>query len=374
MQHEATGPARTSADAPHDEAAFRAARMATLAQVNVTTFPQSAALIMLFSWWDWFVDPVNWKTAFVVRSVGAAVIVGSGLVQHFSARVDWAAAIARVRYTAGVLAVAIALAVLEQGYVVGVAGLVAVMLSGPYVALDRRDLLWLNILPAMVIAAVMAAAGLDRFAVINAWVFIALAIAVSLILARVFEAANRRAFALEQQLMREARTDSLTGLLNRRALEEFARMELRRGDRAGTPVSVILCDIDHFKPINDRYGHAFGDRTIRAIGERLRAELRETDAFGRWGGEEFIAILPATGAAAARALAERMRGAIEGYAPAEHAELRATVSLGVAERAPGGAWDELVRVADEALYRAKAQGRNCVVVATTLAAPEAASP
>ena len=88
--------------------------------------------------------------------------------------------------------------------------------------------------------------------------------------------------------------------------------------------------------------------------------------------EEFLAILPATGAEAALVLAERMRGAIEGCALAEQAELAAAVSLGVAGRAPAGAWDELVKAADDALYRAKAQGRNGVVVATTGTEPEAA--
>lgn len=356
------------------DGAFRAARMAALAEINVTTYPLSAAMIMLFSWWDWFVDPANWKTALLIRGIGSTVIVATGLVQRYSRRIDWAVAIARIRYTAGVLAVAGALAVLDQGYVVGVAGLIAVMLSGPYIALDRRDLLLLNVLPVVVIGTVMYAAGLDRFAVINAWVFIALAIAVSLLLARVFEAANRRAFALEQQLMREARTDALTGLLNRRALEEFAQLELKRSDRFGTPLSAILCDIDHFKAINDRDGHAAGDRVIRAVGERLRAELRETDAFGRWGGEEFIAILPDTPAAAAQVLAERMRAAIEA-GPVGDGGPRVTVSLGVAQRAPGGAWDQLVKAADEALYRAKAQGRNRVVVAPpAVAQPRAGGP
>lgn len=368
MAHDSAGQVEGKAAARGaGDGAFRAARMAALAEINVTTYPLSAAMIMLFSWWDWFVDPANWKSALLIRGVGSTVIVATGLVQRYSKRIDWAVAIARIRYTAGVLAVAGALAVLDQGYVVGVAGLIAVMLSGPYIALDRRDLLLLNVLPVVVIGAVMYAAGLDRFAVINAWVFIALAIAVSLLLARVFEAANRRAFALEQQLMREARTDALTGLLNRRALEEFAQLELKRGDRFATPLSAILCDIDHFKSINDRDGHAAGDRVIRAVGERLRAELRETDAFGRWGGEEFIAILPDTPAAAAQVLAERMRAAIEA-GPVGDGGPRVTVSLGVAQRAPGGEWDLLVKAADEALYRAKAQGRNRVVVAPPAAA------
>jgi diguanylate cyclase (GGDEF)-like protein len=210
------------------------------------------------------------------------------------------------------------------------------------------------------------AAGLERFEVVNAAIFIALAVAVSLMLARVFEATNRRAFALELQLTSEARTDALTGLRNRRALEEAAGSEVKRGARTGSPLAVIIGDIDHFKQINDRHGHDVGDQVIRAVAGLLKGVARESDALGRWGGEEFLVILPDTDEAAARRLAERMRAAVEGgRMPVEG--LRATVSLGVAGLLPGGSdparWQEAVRRADDAMYRAKEGGRNRVVTA-----------
>ncbi len=365
MQFEKPESPRNDIDvsAADSDAEFRATRLAALAQINVTTYWLTALLVMLFSAWDWFVDPANWAKALAIRSVGSVVILATGIVQRVSGRVDWAAHLARIRYGAAVLAVAGALAVLERGYLVGLAGLIAVMMSGAYIALDRRDLLPLNAVPVVAVGLVMYAAGLDRFAVVNATTFIALSLAVSMLLARVFEDSNRRAFTLERQLMREARTDALTGLLNRRALEEIAGLELKRSARAGAPLSVILCDVDHFKSINDRHGHAAGDRAIRSIGERLQTVLRETDAFGRWGGEEFLAILPGTAEDAASHLAERMRQAIES-APIDAATgLCATISLGVAGGGRADKWDALVKAADEALYRAKAEGRNRSVVA-----------
>ena len=354
---------------PPLEAQFRASRLAALAEINVTTFWLVAALVMAFSWWDWYVDPVHWGTAFVIRGAGSVIVLASGFAQRLSGRVDWAAAIAKVRFAAAVVAVAGALAVLDQGYVVGLAGLVVVLLAGPYIAVDRRDLLVMNAAPLVAIGLIMYAAGLDRFAVINSAIFLALAVAVSLLLARVFEASNRRAFALEQELTSEARTDALTGLRNRWALEEVAASELKRSARSASPLSVIVCDIDNFKDINDRHGHDAGDRVIRAVAERLSSVTRATDALGRWGGEEFLAILPQTGVLEAAVLAERMRSVVQAAVMPLPDECHVTISFGVAglegEGIPDTAarWDHVVREADRAMYRAKAAGRNRVVAA-----------
>ena len=350
---------------PDQEAQFRAARMRALAEINVQTFWLVALLVLVFSWWDWYVDPLHWWPAFVIRCLGALAILATGLVQRTSRRVEWAPLLSKVRFTAAVVAVAGALAMLDRGYVVGIAGLVSVLLAGPYIAIDRRDLLAMNAVPLAATALIMWAAELDRFAVVNSAIFIALAVAVSLMLARVFEATNRRAFALEQQLTAEARTDALTGLRNRRSLEEAAGAEVKRGARNGAPLSIIICDIDHFKQINDRHGHDVGDRVIRAVAQLLGTVARESDALGRWGGEEFLMILPDTGEDAAFVVAERMRRVVEAATVGEG--LRVTISLGVAGLVPGGSdparWQEAVRQADDAMYRAKAAGRNRVVAA-----------
>jgi len=351
------------------ESQFQHSRKVALAEINTQTFWMVALLVMLFSWWDWYVDPRHWVSAFCIRSAGSIVILASGLVQRLSGRVDWAPALSRIRFTAAVVAVAGALAVLDNGFLVGVAGLISVLLAGPYIALDRRDLLVMNALPLAATGIVMYVAGIDRFAVVNAVIFLALSVAVSLMLARVLEATNRRAFALEQDLTREARTDSLTGLRNRRALEEAADAELKRSARSAAPISVIICDIDHFKQVNDRFGHDAGDRVIRAVAEQLASVARATDVLARWGGEEFLAMLPQTHPAEAAILAERMRRVVQEAPMPAASDVHVTISLGVAGLEGIGIpdhsarWDHFVREADDAMYRAKAAGRNRVVAA-----------
>jgi diguanylate cyclase (GGDEF)-like protein len=354
---------------PSVEAGFRDARIAALAEINVTTYWPVSLLILSFSFWDWFVDPVNWTRALVVRVVGAAVIVSTGLLQRSSGRLDWALTIARVRYAAGVLSVAGAIAFLRDGYVVGLAGLMAVLFAGPYLAIDRREIFRLNAFPLLAVAVIMWLAEVGRFAAINAAIFIALAIAVSLLLARVFEATNRSAYLLEHALKHEARTDALTGLANRRALDETGMQHVARAARSRQPLSVILCDIDHFKQINDRLGHDAGDKVIRSVAMQLRKEARDSDSLGRWGGEEFLAILPDTTEAAARVLAERMRATLEASVSPVTGHKGTTASFGVAgalitPEDAEGRWPALLKAADDAMYRAKAAGRNRVVVAS----------
>ena len=356
------------------ESEFRASRVAAVAELNgsVLHFGVAAVMLLLFNLWDRFVDPVHWQTALVIRLLAVAVILATGLVQRVSGRVAWAPTIAKIRFSSSVLAVAGANAVVDQGYVVGLAGLVAVFLGGPYIVLDRRDYVPTTLLPLSGVALIMWLAGIDRFAVINACAFLSLTLVVGLMLARVFEATNRRAFALEHALMQEARTDSLTRLANRRSIEETAAVELKRQVRSGQPMAVILCDVDHFKNINDEQGHDIGDRTICAVGESLRSVMRGTDALGRWGGEEFLAILPETSEEDAARLAERMRATVESSPMPGPQGSFVTVSLGVAAATPNGgrqvppAFDEILKSADNALYRAKADGRNRVVRAASL--------
>jgi diguanylate cyclase (GGDEF)-like protein len=356
---------------PELEARFLASRAAALSQVNGSVFyvGLAASLVMLFSVWDWLVDPAAWATAFAIRLTAVAVIAATGVVQRLTRTVRWAPVIAKLRFSTGVLAVAGANAVVQDGYLVGLAGLVCVFLGGPYIVTGGRDYLLTTMLPLSVVALIMVALDLDRFVVINAWMFLSLTLVVGFMLARVFEATNRRAFALEQALKREARTDALTRLPNRRSMEETALAELRRQGRSGRPTALIICDVDHFKRINDDHGHDVGDRTIQAVGEKLTSVIRGTDTLGRWGGEEFLAILPETTAEEAAALAERMRAATESVRLDGAPDLRVTMSLGVASATPDGtaadasSLSPLLKLADDALYRAKAAGRNRVVVA-----------
>ncbi len=165
----------------------------------------------------------------------------------------------------------------------------------------------------------------------------------------------------EVQLEHAASSDFLTGLLNRPAMLRLMELEAERMRRTTAPFSLALADLDSFKPINDRYGHAVGDEVLTLLAATLRGALRGQDAVGRWGGDEILIFLPETPLAGALEVAEKIRQRLAGAVlRVEEAELRMTLSLGVAEARAGEPIGELVRRADEALYRAKLDGRNRV--------------
>ncbi|WP_448206900.1 diguanylate cyclase [Azospirillum sp. sgz302134] len=176
---------------------------------------------------------------------------------------------------------------------------------------------------------------------------------------------------VEAELRRMATTDPLTALWNRRRFLELAEGELSRLRRYGRPVSVLMLDIDHFKAINDTYGHAAGDEALCRLAELCRNTLRETDHLGRLGGEEFAVVLPETGLAEAVDVAERLRQRLgEMDVRVGDGTIRMTVSIGVAAcLEEDGTIDRALGRADHALYEAKDGGRNRVVAA----APEPAS-
>lgn len=162
------------------------------------------------------------------------------------------------------------------------------------------------------------------------------------------------------QMEKLAKTDSLTGLLNRRSLFEVAAAEFSRAQRYERALSVLMLDIDHFKSINDTYGHQVGDLVIQEVSAVLKEILRDTDSVGRYGGEEFAVILPETTLEQASEVAERIRCRINGHAFASNLkDLPITVSLGIATSEVGtDKIDEMFKQADKALYQAKANGRN----------------
>jgi diguanylate cyclase (GGDEF)-like protein len=212
-----------------------------------------------------------------------------------------------------------------------------------------------------------------------------------------------------RQLEELSNTDGLTKLTNRRHLMELADIELLRAEQEAHPLAVVMLDVDHFKRVNDEHGHAMGDQALRAVSEVLSGDLRDSDVAARFGGEEFMLLLPNTDLEGARAVAERYRARIEALMlqdrgrneplrvsqhgrslPAPGAvidqalpvsirprdslvvvepkgALRITSSFGVAVFPAAGVQtvDELMRAADRALYRAKAEGRNRVCMATS---------
>lgn len=163
---------------------------------------------------------------------------------------------------------------------------------------------------------------------------------------------------LLNSLTYQAVHDQLTGLYNRHKVESFMDQEVARCTRYGSNFSLIIFDLDHFKSINDRFGHNEGDAVLSGVSSLVKNGLRESEIAGRWGGEEFLIILPETSLDLAVPVADRLRGSIESHRFS--IPERVTVSVGVAAFRPGDTPHELIQRADAALYSAKESGRNCV--------------
>ena len=195
---------------------------------------------------------------------------------------------------------------------------------------------------------------------VGAAVFIALGVADRL--------REQRAALTEAQ--RRAQTDPLTGVLNRRSIVERLEAACARAQARGLPISILFIDLDHYKQINDTYGHAAGDACLRAIIDPIHAELRQSDVIGRYGGEEFVVILSSADSIAAHPIAQRILERVAGVSVEGFGTpIRLTCSIGVAASDTLGVWgDRLIAQADAAVYAAKRSGRNRVQVASALAA------
>jgi diguanylate cyclase (GGDEF)-like protein len=179
--------------------------------------------------------------------------------------------------------------------------------------------------------------------------------------------ASHAAIALENARLhriveRQALVDGLTGIANRRQLEDSLTAEIARSERLGAPFTLVLADLDDFKAVNDAHGHTVGDDVLREFAAVLRATVRDSDLAGRWGGEEFLLLLPGADAVGAAQLADRIRGALgeRSFLGREGEVVTVTCSFGVAQHRAGDDERELFAAADRALYRAKREGKNRV--------------
>lgn len=163
------------------------------------------------------------------------------------------------------------------------------------------------------------------------------------------------ALSTVQQL---ATTDMLTGLMNRRMMGDILEREIRLSHRHGTPLCVALVDLDHFKQVNDRHGHAVGDAVLQQLADTARKEIRQVDQMARWGGEEFLLMLPNVTAIEAGVALERLRCAVRRMSVADRPSLQISISAGLAQLLPDETLDGLIERADDALYAAKHAGRD----------------
>ena len=198
------------------------------------------------------------------------------------------------------------------------------------------------------------------------WIDVVVAVLVVAGVVRVLAARNDR---LVDRLVDEARVDPLTGLLNRRGLEERMQAEIARAAREGTPLGAVVFDLDHFKDVNDTHGHELGDRVLVWLGALLKEQARGVDVAARVGGEEFVVLLPRADQDAAATFAERVRRAVATVGPDDGRgrmgladSVRLTVSAGVASGVDPIDGQALLAAADQALYAAKHSGRNRTVV------------
>jgi diguanylate cyclase (GGDEF)-like protein len=162
----------------------------------------------------------------------------------------------------------------------------------------------------------------------------------------------------ERELHRLATTDPLTGAFNRRFGDALLRLEVKRAERYRATFGVLIVDIDHFKRLNDTRGHAAGDQALAAMAATARRALRPSDALCRFGGEEFVAVLPQADRSGSLAAAERIRAAVEQLRMPNLPDVRMSVSVGVASFVAGASVEDMLAAADKALYQAKASGRN----------------
>lgn len=171
---------------------------------------------------------------------------------------------------------------------------------------------------------------------------------------------------MQRRYRTQAETDSLTGLHNRTWMNDIFPSQLELSEKIGQHVSLLVIDIDHFKLLNDNHGHLSGDMVLSHIGWVMRENLRTTDLCVRYGGEEFVVLMPATDAGQARATSDRLRRKIAAshIKLADGNDVSVTVSIGIAEWFPGQHLDELIALADQALYRAKDGGRNRVAISS----------
>lgn len=348
--------------APANECAFDARIDEDIARLLPILGPVLGLFVILFGLWDAWIDPVHAVLTLRVRV--ALVLIGAPAYVRGSPRWSVPGRCAAV-YATHVGAMTVSAALLRDGLVLALPGLTGALFVLALV--EPRPRRWLaTALFSMLLFLGLAGLVLSGRVLVDAVLLYALSIPLAGGVALVTLALRRRAFASERTLLEETRHDSLTGALSRGYATELARHDVALARRHGRPLAVAMLDIDHFKHVNDTYGHAAGDLVLCAVVCACRRCLRATDYLGRLGGEEFVCVMPELSAADAMACAERIRKEVAALrVPTESGTLRITVSLGVAmlDR-HHDRWETLLRAADAALYRAKTAGRDRIALAT----------
>lgn len=355
-----------------DEAVFSAQHDAAVTLMLPVLGPCFGVSILLFAVWDYLIDPGQVVNTFLMR----LALVGLGAAAYVATPLRWTP-LQRCGfvYVTHVGAIIIAASMLRNGLLYGLAGVTACLFTVSLIAIRLSTFVAIVAVPSLLFF-VLSAAKLTAFGFINSVILyiFSLVMAATLMLAiRVF---RQRAFLSEKALLYSSRHDRMTGACNKAYLSELAEREFALARRHARPLAVAILDIDHFKRINDGYGHAIGDDVIGQLASTCQGSLRSIDHFGRIGGEEFVVVMPETGLHDAMRCAERMRCDIERARVAtSRGALRFTASFGVAVLTDEHAqWSSLLSAADAAMYRAKNTGRNRVAAAVSASATLQAGP
>jgi diguanylate cyclase (GGDEF)-like protein len=323
--------------------------------------PVCGAFVVLFGAWDAWIDPTRVELTLRIR----VALVLLGALAYGQSRLPWSASwrCAWVYAThAGVIVACAAL--VPRGLVLALPGLTGALFMLALVEPRPRRFVLAALAPSALLVT-LAALTLPRALYLNTMLLYVLSVPLAASVALANLHLRRQAFHAEQVLVDAVRHDSLSGALSRGYLTELALHDVALALRHGRPLAVAMLDIDHFKRVNDTFGHATGDRGLCALVRVCKDSLRASDYVGRVGGEEFVCVMPDSSADDACTCAERIRNKVAALSlPTDTGMLRFTVSIGVAvldDRRRD--WAALLRAADAALYVAKTAGRNRTVLA-----------
>lgn len=325
--------------------------------------PTFGLVVLLFNIWDHLVDPDHAGTTLLVR----IVLVALGSIAYFDTRLSWTA-IERcgLIYWTHVSAIVLSEYLLRDGFLYGVSGISACIFMASVMTYRIRTFLKILSLPSILFCTLIAF-NRDNFVVVNGLMMYVFAFGIASSVMLVSRSFRHKNLIIERQLLHLSRHDGLTGVNNRAYLTELGEHLFALAKRHGRPLAIALLDIDHFKNVNDNYGHDIGDKVICTLSNTCIAQLRQIDHFGRIGGEEFACILPETDAASALLCMERLRLGVAALSvETPTGVVQFTISIGIALLDDTHAnWLALLKDADTAMYQAKNSGRNrCLLFST----------